>query len=74
MVGFRVVFIVVLLGWCCCLVEELEVLPKVQSNKAIYHTFEAHNYWIDRIKQCPYCNMGSIAVHRDLIVERLDKK
>jgi len=36
----------------------------VKTQRSLFHTFEAHNYWIDRNGRCPYCLNGSKPVHK----------
>lgn len=39
-----------------------------------YHSFEDHNFWIERNGTCPYCLSGSKAVPKILIKERMERK
>lgn len=53
-----------------------QILPSsviVKTGKSKYHTFEQHNYWIRRNRVCPYCNSGSIAVHKSILLRELHK-
>ena len=36
----------------------------VKTSKSLFHSFEAHNYWIDRNGRCPYCINGSKTKHK----------
>ena len=35
------------------------------------HSIESHNYWIKRNGVCPYCNMGSKPVPKDVIINKV---
>lgn len=51
--------------------QEIKTLPKVNNNKSLYHSFESHNYWIERNQLCPYCNSGSKPIHKSIIKEKV---
>lgn len=38
-----------------------------------FHSLECHNFHIVRYGRCPYCAMGSVAVPKCLIVDKLNK-
>ena len=53
------------------LTEFIKPLPVVHG-KNLLHSFESHNYWIDRNKVCPYCMSGSKPVQKVLVDEVKD--
>ena len=44
----------------------------VKTCRSGLHSIEDHNFWIDRNGVCPYCKMGSKAVHKSLIVKEVN--
>jgi len=53
-------------------VKDLDSLNVVKTYSSRFHSIESHNFWIGRHGVCPYCNSGSKAVHKSLIVEKVE--
>lgn len=46
----------------------------IKVSKKMYHSFEAHNFWITRHKVCPYCLLGSKPVPKAMIIDNLERR
>lgn len=64
------------MGGVCCIMAKNEVKTpvEVKTSKSLLHSIEDHDYWISRIRVCPYCRSGSKPVHKSLIVENVERR